>query len=296
MARPAAERQRWELLRQLHGLLEGPLTALGFVWLALLIADLTTGLNRPLQILSHGIWALFVLDFLLRLVIAPSKRTYVRRNWLTAISLLLPALRVLRLFRAFRLLRAARATRSVSLIRLLTSLNRGMRALGATLGRRGIGYVAALTAIMTVTGAAGMAYFEHPAALGEAGYPQSAEGTGGLANYGEALWWTAMIMTTMGSEYWPKSAEGRLLAVLLALYAFAIFGYVTATIASYFVGQDQAAARTPAVIDSAILTELAALRREVAALRAGLAAARGSDPTDGETRVSRQANVPHADE
>ena len=217
MDRPAAERERWELLRQLHALLEGPLIVLGFVWLALLIADLTTGLNRPLQFLSHGIWALFVLDFLLRLVIAPSKRTYVRQNWLTAISLLLPALRVLRLFRAFRLLRAVRATRSVSFIRLVTSLNRGMRALGATLGRRGIGYVAALTAIMTFTGAAGMAYFEHPAALREAEYALAADGAVGLASYGEALWWTAMIMTTMGSEYWPKSAEGRMLAVLLAL-------------------------------------------------------------------------------
>ena len=35
-------------------------------------------------------------------------------------------------------------------------------------------------------------------------------------------------MTTLGSEYWPKSTEGRLLCFLLAVYAFAVWGYITA--------------------------------------------------------------------
>jgi voltage-gated potassium channel len=45
-------------------------------------------------------------------------------------------------------------------------------------------------------------------------------------------------MTTMGSGYWPESAEARVLCLLLALYAFAVFGYVTAALASFFVGRD----------------------------------------------------------
>ncbi len=59
-----------------------------------------------------------------------------------------------------------------------------------------------------------------------------------LNTYGTSLWWTAMIMTTMGSQYWPQTPEGRILCVLLALYAFAVFGYVTATLASFFIGRD----------------------------------------------------------
>jgi voltage-gated potassium channel len=47
-----------------------------------------------------------------------------------------------------------------------------------------------------------------------------------------------MIMTTIGSDYFPKTAEGRVLCFLLALYAFAVSGYVTATLATFFVGQD----------------------------------------------------------
>ena len=60
----------------------------------------------------------------------------------------------------------------------------------------------------------------------------------GLADYGAALWWTAMLVTTMGSEYWPKSPEGRVLCLFLAIYAFAVFGYVTASLASFFVDRD----------------------------------------------------------
>jgi voltage-gated potassium channel len=69
-------------------------------------------------------------------------------------------------------------------------------------------------------------------------FEMDAPGGPGFADYSTALWWTAMLLTTMGSEYWPQTAEGRLLCLLLALYAFAIFGYVTAAIAAYFVGKD----------------------------------------------------------
>jgi len=61
---------------------------------------------------------------------------------------------------------------------------------------------------------------------------------GGLNSYGAALWWTAMLMTSLGSEYWPQTAEGRVLCFLLSLYGFAVFGYVTATLATFFIGRD----------------------------------------------------------
>jgi voltage-gated potassium channel len=82
--------------------------------------------------------------------------------------------------------------------------------------------------LVAFTGAAGMYQLEMDA-------PQGA----GFANYSTALWWTAMLLTTMGSEYWPKTTEGRLLCLALAVYAFAVFGYVTAAIAAFFVGRDR---------------------------------------------------------
>lgn len=65
-----------------------------------------------------------------------------------------------------------------------------------------------------------------------------------IKDFGTALWWASMMVTTMGSDYWPRSPEGRILTFLLALYAFAIFGYVTATIAGFLIGRDAEHERT----------------------------------------------------
>jgi voltage-gated potassium channel len=172
------------------------------------------------------IWIMFILDFAVKLTLAPDKSNYLKNNWLTAISLVIPALRVFRIVRVVRLLRVTRAARGLRLVRVVTSLNRGMRALGASMGRRGFGYVIALSVVVVLSGAAGMYAFEN-------------EIPGGLDSYAEALWWTAMLLTSLGSEYWPQTAEGRVLCFILSLYGFAVFGYVTATLATtFFIGRD----------------------------------------------------------
>lgn len=230
---------------------------LGAVWLVLLVMELTRGLTTFLERVGTAIWIVFVAEFALRFVLAPRKGRYLRRNWLTAVSLVLPALRVLRVFALARVLRAARATRGLRLVKVIGSLNRGMRALDRGLRRRGFGYVVALTALVALVGAAGMYAFERE---------------GGLAGYPEALWWTSMLLTTVGSEYWPRTSEGRLLALLLSVYAVSIFGYLAATLASYFIDRD-AESRGGAIAGQGAVESL---RAEVAALRDELRRARRS--------------------
>ena len=251
------DRERFELLRRLEDRLELPMVVLGLAWLVLLVVELVRGLTPLLEGIGTVIWVIFILDFLLKFMLAPDKLLYVRRNWLTVIALLVPALRVFRIARAFAVLRAARAARGLRLVKVVASVNRGMRALGATMSRRGFGYVVGLTVIVTLAGAAGMYAFENQNPGGR-----------GLNDYGAALWWTAMIMTTMGSEYWPQTAEGRVLCFLLSLYAFAVFGYVTATLATFFIGRD--AENDEAEVAGAKAVE--SLRDEIRALRAEVAA------------------------
>ena len=91
----------------------------------------------------------------------------------------------------------------------------------------------------------------------------------GLPTYGDALWWTAMTMTTMGSQYSPQTGAGRVLGFLLALYAFAVFGYVTAALATFFIGRDaeQAESELPSAQSIRDLeAEITALRREIQTL------------------------------
>jgi voltage-gated potassium channel len=246
----ALKKERYQLLRSLENVLEKPMLVLAFVWLALLVGEFIWDESLLFLIIGTIIWAIFILHFAIEFFLAPYKVDYLKNNWLTAMSLLIPALRLFRLYRVFRLLRLARVGRSLRLLRVVSSLNRGMGALAASLSRRGFGYIVALTIAVTFTGAAGMYAFENMS-------------PGGIKSYGEALWWTAMLLTTMGSQYWPQTVEGRALCVFLALYAFTVFGYLSATLASFFIGRD-------AENDEAELAgarQLTALREEVIALR-----------------------------
>jgi voltage-gated potassium channel len=242
--------ERQSLVAQLEDWLETPMLILGFVWLALLVYELIWNLSPALELAGTIIWMIFILDFGLKFLLAPDKSDYLKTNWVTALSLIVPALRVFRIFRVFRVLRAARAVRGLRLFRVLTSLNRGMKSLGASFGRRGFGYVVALSVIVTFAGAAGMLAFEN-------------ETPNGIKTYGDALWWTAMMITTIGSEYFPQTIEGRVLCFVLALYGFAVFGYVTASLATYFVGRDAENAESEMVGAS----DINALRGEIAQLR-----------------------------
>jgi voltage-gated potassium channel len=165
--------QRNSLLRKVEKFLEAPMIFLGFVWLVLLVVELIWGLTPVLEIISITIWVIFILDFLLKLILAPKKFTYLKKNWLTAISLIIPALRI---FRIFRIARLIRGIRSVRLIKVVSSVNRSMGSLNATMKRRGFKYVIILTVAIIFAGAAGMYAFEKDS------------GKGFMA-YGNALWW-----------------------------------------------------------------------------------------------------------
>jgi voltage-gated potassium channel len=277
-AEPAvSNEERRAVLGDWESWLETPMIVLAFVWLALLVVDLTRGLPEPLEVAGTIIWLIFVLDFAVRFWLSPHRGAYLRRNWLTAVSLVLPALRVFRLFAIVRVLRVARAaralqgvTRGARVVRVVGSINRGMAALRRSMARRGMGFVVLLTAVVILAGAAGMFAFERDLAAGS-----------GFDDFWSALWWTMMLITTMGSDYWPRSPEGRVLCLLLALYAFAIFGYVTASLASFFVGRDaeqpDAEVAGSHALD-ALRAEVTALRRELHAMSAGMAAQPGAAP------------------
>jgi voltage-gated potassium channel len=258
----ASDRLRERTLSRFENRIEPFMAALGVIWVALFVIEMTRGLSPLLGMASTVIWILFIIDFGLRLALAPRRLAYLRRNWLTALSLVLPALRIARVGAVARLFRASRGARGLRLVRAITSLNRGMGALGATMRKRGTGYVLLLTMAVLFAGAAGMYALE----------PRDATG-GGFASYGDALWWTAMIITTLGSAYWPRTPEGRILAVIISLYAIGVFGYVTATLASFFIERDASDAQAPL----AGRADIVALHREITALRVELEGRRARD-------------------
>jgi voltage-gated potassium channel len=254
------EKQRRELLLHITRMTDKLMIALAFVWVGLMIADLLGKSSPPLVILNYVIWGIFILDFLVKFFIAPRKGTFLRAQWITIISLILPAFRILRIFQALNALRA------LSLVRILTSLNRSMRALVNAMGKRGVGYVTILTIIVLFAGAAGMYQFENPDQLAKEGYGDIVNRGGGLQSYSDAVWWTAMLMTTIGSQYWPVTMAGRVLCFIISMYSLGVFGYITATLASFFVDEDTKNV-SKKLADG---QELSSLRREMETLRKDL--------------------------
>ncbi|HEY0427780.1 MAG TPA: ion transporter [Pyrinomonadaceae bacterium] len=244
-------RERTEILESLDRWLETPLLILGFGWLALLIVEFVRGTTPFLSVFSDLIWIIFIADFVLKFTLAPKKIEYLKTNWITAIALAAPALRILRIFRVMRIVQAARFTRGLRLVRVLTSLNHGMKALAASFGRRGFPYVVAATLIVLFAGAAGMFAFENEV-------PNT-----GIDSYGSAVWFTSMIITSIGSDYFPKTAEGRVLCFLIGLYGFIVFGYLTATLATFFV-EREANNKDSAIADAG---QIENLQMEISALR-----------------------------
>lgn len=250
----ASARLRWKLLQDLDEWLDIPMVVLSLVWLAIVVVELVSGTSALLETVGTAIWFVFILEFALKLTLAPDRLAYLKSSWLAVIALAVPALR---LFRALRVVRVARALRGARLVRIVGTANRSMNALRTTLQRRGFGYVAGLTLLVVGLGAAGMLNFENGAEVG-----------GGFTSYWDALWWTGMLVTSIGSEFWPHTTEGRILTFLLSLYGLAILGYVTATLASFFVGRDAQDSAGPVAGNSdmkRLLKEIRSLRLELAA-------------------------------
>ena len=103
--------------------------------------------------------------------------------------------------------------------------------------------------IVIFAGAAGMYALENPAP--------------GFSGYGHALWWTAMRVITAGIEFHPVTTEGRGVGFLIAVFGYSIFGYVTSTFCTYFIGCDAEEKETPVVK----LKEIEELKSEIIALR-----------------------------
>ncbi len=265
--------ERFELLEHLQAMLEPVMVGLGLVFLVLLLVDYADAvssvaaqawLDRAFVI----IWIIFLADFAIRFVVAPSKLRFLQQNWLGALSLALPFLRPL------RALRAVRAVRSLRLVRLLGGVNRGMRVLRRVSGGRRLAYVGTLTILVTLAGAVGVLFFD-----------RNAEGAT-IRSFGDALWWAAAMVTTINNEKYAVSPEARVIAVLIRVFAVSVFGFVTASIASYLVGREAeeraGTGDSNAVASAALREDLAAARLEIAFLRQELRTYRSGEAPMGD--------------
>ncbi|MCV7154053.1 hypothetical protein [Mycolicibacterium pyrenivorans] len=207
LQRPLDQRERWadEILDRLAPVMG----VLGIVFVLLVLGE---QLARPgplsvvLAVLSWLLWAVFAIEFLARLVVAPKTTTFLRRNWWQLIFLVLPFLRLL------RLLRVARLTRSG---RVLAGAVRGSRSAQQVLGSRlaGLGSVVAIT----VLGSSQLLYQFSD-------YPR----------YADALHSAALGAVT-GEPLGKTDGFAQVTDVVLAIFSVVVFGALAGLLGSFFI-------------------------------------------------------------
>ena len=232
---------RWERRMELP-LMVGALVFLAAYALPILMPERPRWLTLLGLAASAASWVLFLIDFMVRVGLAPDRRRYLRRHWPDLLVLALPLLRPLRL------------------LRLLVVLN--------VLHRRVGGRVRGRIVVYVVVGSLLLAFC---AALAELDAERGAPGAN-IENFGDSFWWAMTTMTTVGyGDHYPVTAIGRCVAVTLMIGGVAMLGVVTATLASWLVEAVQNERQ-----------ETVDLQAEVRALHAKLDQLLGSGPTDSD--------------
>jgi voltage-gated potassium channel len=124
--------------------LDIPFTAAGLLFVVVVVADTATEPGTPLSLFwsrtTWVLWSLFVVEFVLRLVLARSTARFLRRNWWQIVFLAVPFLRFLRAF-----------TRTARLARVGSSSVRSTRTAAGKLGSR-LAWLVALTLSVVLIG------------------------------------------------------------------------------------------------------------------------------------------------
>jgi len=210
--RPAEERE--SLAEAVAARLDLPVTALGVVFLVLVLAEVLAqprgALGVALQVAGWVLWAAFVAEFALRLVIAPSKPAFLRRNWWQLPFLVVPFLRFLRPVRAARVARVGR---------ILASTVRSSRSARRQLGNR-VAWLVTTTLIVIAAGSA------------------VAHEVGDFESYGEAVH-AVVLSTVVGEPMGRDDVELEVLEVVLAAYSVVVFAALAASIGAFLLRGSQ---------------------------------------------------------
>lgn len=196
------------------------MTAAGVVFLLLVVAETVSSpggtVGTAFSVASWVLWAAFVAEFVLRLVIAPSAGRYLRRNWWQIVFLVVPFLRFLRALRAIRVARAARVSRVVS------SAVRSSRTAGRRLSSR-LATVGVVTLVVIL--ASSQLLFE----------------TGAYDSYGAALH-AAALATIAGTATGSEDGFVRVLEVLLIGYSMVVFAALAGSFGAFLLERDDRSA------------------------------------------------------
>lgn len=169
-----------------------------------LAPDLPPGWSDLLLLLTVVTWGFFVLDYLVRVAVAPHRWSWVRRHWLDLVVVVLPLLRPLRLLQIYGRVQDRHMQPRISLEARVMSY--------AGLSALLLGFAASLQVYAD----------EHDAPGGQ------------IRTYGESVWWLCSTITTTGyGDLVPVTVRGRVIAVGVMFLGVVLIGAVVGSFSAW---------------------------------------------------------------
>lgn len=203
-------------------------------------AKATGRVSEVFRTVDYMICLLFFADFLWQLYRSHPRRAYLKWGWLDLVASIpmLPMLRVARFARIVRIIRVLRGARASKNMFRVILLHRARSTFGAVVFGSFVLLLFSVISIVTV----------EPSTT-----PR------------DAFWWCLFtLITGEYGDFYPVSTEGRIITALLMTAGVALFGTFTASVASFFLEEDQ---KEDESRDEIILQEISLLTKQVSELK-----------------------------
>ena len=186
---------------------------LGVAWLVLAIVVLSTDVNGSASTLVVGslfvLWVIVLVEYIVRLVVTPDTRGYVKRRWVEPATVAVPVLQ---------------GWHIVGIEKMSLLVREGELRVEAILRHHSLFRVLIAVVATIFLGAWLVLLFEEKAKASN------------IHDYPDALWWAIVTVTTVGyGDRYPVTEGGRIVAVVLMLVGIGLIGVLTATVASVFI-------------------------------------------------------------
>lgn len=166
-------------------------------------------LAESFAVIDYTVWALFTLEYLIKISLAPDRGRFFKTHVLDLIVIAVPFFRPLRLLR---------------LLHVGVVFAEVIRRSRSILTHNGFHFVVLAAAALVFVCAGLVTVAEH-----------NAKGAN-IHDFGQGLWWAIVTVTTVGyGDRYPITPFGQGVAVFLMLVGIGLIGALTATVASYFV-------------------------------------------------------------
>jgi voltage-gated potassium channel len=210
-AKPAGGRH--DLVDRIERVTRYPMALLGIAWLVIAIEILSTDLEGTASVALVAtlfvLWAVLFVEYLVRLVVTPDRRGYLRRRWVEPATVVVPV------FQGWHL---------IGIEKMSLLLHEAELRVEAILRHHSLFRVLIAALATLILGAWLVLLFE-----------RNAKGSN-IHSYPDALWWAIVTVTTVGyGDRFPVTAGGRVVAVILMLVGIGLIGVLTATVASVFI-------------------------------------------------------------